>query len=95
MSKGANSGGGRRILVGRVVSDKMDKTVTVEVTRRVKHRVYGKVQTRRKTYKAHDEANACKMDDTVLIQESRPLSATKRWMVIERRPVGAVPEIAE
>jgi small subunit ribosomal protein S17 len=96
MSKGANSSGGRRILVGRVVSNKMDKTVTVEVTRRVKHRVYGKVQTRRKTYKAHDEDNACQMDDTVVIQESRPLSATKRWMVIERRAAASAPvEIAE
>ncbi|MBA2319631.1 MAG: 30S ribosomal protein S17 [Deltaproteobacteria bacterium] len=85
MSKGANSSGGRRILVGRVVSNKMDKTVTVEVTRRVKHRVYGKVQTRRKTYKAHDEDNTCQVDDVVVIQESRPLSATKRWMVVERR----------
>lgn len=95
MSKGANSTGGRRILVGRVVSDKMDKTVTVEVTRRVKHRVYGKVVTRRKTYKAHDEANECRVDDVVVIQESRPLSATKRWAVVERRAVDVVPPIAE
>lgn len=95
MSKGANSSGGRRVLVGRVVSNKMDKTVTVEVTRRVAHRVYGKVLTRRKTYKAHDADNACQVDDVVVIQESRPLSATKRWMVIERRMVASVPAIAE
>jgi len=75
----------RRVLVGRVVSDKMEKTVTVEVTRRVKHRVYRKYVNRRKTYKAHDEANECQVDDEVLIQESRPLSRTKRWTVIERR----------
>lgn len=76
---------GRRVLVGRVVSDKMDKTVTVEVTRRIKHPRYHKYITRRKNYKAHDAENACQIDDTVVIQESRPLSRTKRWVVIERR----------
>tara|TARA_B100000609_G_C17016686_1_gene331509 strand:+ start:423 stop:683 length:261 start_codon:yes stop_codon:yes gene_type:complete len=76
---------GRRVLVGRVVSDKMDKTVTVEVTRRIKHPKYHKYVTRRKNFKAHDEANDCKVDDVVVIQESRPLSRTKRWVVIERR----------
>jgi small subunit ribosomal protein S17 len=76
---------GRRELVGRVVSDKMDKTVTVEVVRTVKHRRYHKFVTRRKKYHAHDEDNACKVDDVVVIQESRPLSKTKRWVVIERR----------
>jgi small subunit ribosomal protein S17 len=76
---------GRRVLVGRVVSDKMDKTVTVEVTRRIKHPRYHKYITRRKNYKAHDAENTCQMDDTVVIQESRPLSRTKRWVVIERR----------
>jgi small subunit ribosomal protein S17 len=86
MSSNANSVGSRRILVGRVVSNKMDKTVTVEVTRRVKHREYGKIVTRRKTYKAHDEENSCVENDVVVIEESRPLSATKRWKVIERRP---------
>ncbi|TVQ91747.1 MAG: 30S ribosomal protein S17 [Deltaproteobacteria bacterium] len=79
------SNSGRRVLVGRVVSDKMDKTVTVEVTRRIKHARYHKYITRRKNYKAHDAENACKVDDTVVIQESRPLSRTKRWVVIERR----------
>jgi small subunit ribosomal protein S17 len=76
---------GRRLLTGLVVSDKMDKTVTVEVTRTVKHKVYRKYITRRKTYKAHDEDNACAAGDTVVIQESRPLSRHKRWIVIERR----------
>ncbi len=76
---------GRRVLIGRVVSDKREKTVTVEVTRTVKHRRYRKYVTRRKKYSAHDEENACKVNDEVVIQESRPLSATKRWTVIERR----------
>ncbi|MBX2801414.1 MAG: 30S ribosomal protein S17 [Myxococcales bacterium] len=80
-----HSSSGRRVLIGRVVSDKMDKTVTVEVTRTVKHRRYHKFVTRRKKYKAHDENNECKVDDTVLIQESRPLSRHKRWVVVERR----------
>lgn len=79
------SNSGRRVLVGRVVSDKMDKTVTVEVTRRIKHAKYHKYITRRKNFKAHDEANDCKVDDIVVIQESRPLSRTKRWVVLERR----------
>jgi small subunit ribosomal protein S17 len=77
--------GRRRRLIGRVVSDKMDKTVVVEVTRTVKHGKYHKFVTRRKKYHAHDEANECKVDDTVVIQESRPLSKTKHWIVIERR----------
>ena len=76
----ANSG--RRVLTGRVVSDKMDKTVVVEVIRRVKHPRYRKYINRRKTYKAHDEANAYSLNDQVVIQESRPLSRTKRWVVV-------------
>lgn len=75
----------RRVVVGRVVSNKMDKTVTVEVTRLVKHARYEKFVKRIKTYKAHDENNECQMNDTVKIQESRPLSRTKRWVVIERQ----------
>ncbi len=63
----------RRLLTGRVVSDKMDKTVTVQVTRRVKHARYHKYVSRRKNYKAHDEDNACQMDDEVVIQESHLL----------------------
>jgi len=76
---------GRRLLTGRVVSDKMDKTVTVEVVRTVMHRKYHKFVTRRKRVHAHDESNECKVDDEDVIQESRPLSRTKRWVVIERR----------
>lgn len=80
---------GGRILVGRVVSDKMDKTIVVEVQRRVLHPKYRKYVNRRKTYKAHDEDNACKVDDIVVIKESRPLSRTKRWVVIEQRTASA------
>jgi len=76
---------GRRVLMGRVVSDLMDKTVTVEVTRTVKHPRYQKYVTRRKKYKAHDENNEYRVDDTVAIQESRPISRQKRWIVVERR----------
>ena len=76
---------GRRIRTGRIVSDKMNKTVTVEVTRRVQHPVYRKYISRRKNYKAHDETNEYKLNDVVLIEESRPLSKTKRWTVLERR----------
>ena len=85
MSEEATANKVQRKIVGRVVSDKMDKTVTVEVTRRIKHPKYHKYITRRKNFKAHDEQNDCKVDDVVVIQESRPLSRTKRWVVIERR----------
>jgi small subunit ribosomal protein S17 len=68
---------------GYVVSDKMDKTVVVEVEDRVKHPLYGKVMRRTERVKAHDEANACGVGDSVLIMETRPLSATKRWRVVE------------
>ena len=72
----------RRELTGRVVSSKMDKTISVEVTRRVKHRVYKKYINRRSVFKAHDESNACEMGQVVTIRESRPLSRLKRWVVI-------------
>lgn len=84
MSTESHSSGGR-VLVGRIVSDKMDKTVVVEVQRRVLHPKYRKYVNRRKTYKAHDEENTCKVDDVVVIKESRPLSRTKRWVVVEQR----------
>jgi len=74
---------GRKQLVGRVFSNKMDKTVVVEVERTVRHRRYGKVLTRVKKYKAHDERNECQVGDQVRIIESRPLSREKRWRVIE------------
>ncbi len=77
---------GRRVLTGKVVSDKMDKTVAVEIIRRVKHARYHKYVNRRNVYKAHDEGNQCTVGDTVTIQESRPLSRTKRWLVIDHQP---------
>lgn len=70
-----------RTLTGRVVSDKMQKTVTVLVERRVAHPIYGKVVTRSKKYHAHDEENQAKQGDLVLIQETRPVSKTKAWKV--------------
>jgi len=74
---------GRRVLTGVVVSTKMDKTVTVEVTRLVKDQRVRKYVRRRKTYKAHDEDNVCAMGETVSIRESRPLSRLKRWVVVD------------
>lgn len=70
-----------RTLIGRVVSDKMDKTVTVLVERRVTHPMYGKIVTRSKKYHAHDEKDEYKEGDMVLIEECRPLSRTKAWRV--------------
>ena len=72
----------KRILQGVVVSDKMDKTIVVEVERRVQHPIYKKFIRRSKRYHAHDETNAIKAGETVRIIESRPLSKTKRWVVI-------------
>lgn len=71
----------KRTLVGRVVSDKMDKTVTVLIETRVKHPLYGKYVLRSKKYKAHDEANQYKEGDKVEIQEGRPISRSKSWTV--------------
>jgi small subunit ribosomal protein S17 len=73
----------RKVREGLVVSDKMDKTVVVEVEDRVKHAVYGKVLRRTRKLKVHDEQNACGIGDRVLLMETRPLSATKRWRVVE------------
>ena len=73
----------RKTRRGYVVSDKMDKTVVVEVEDRVKHPLYGKVIRRTSKVKAHDEANAAGVGDLVLIMETRPLSATKRWRLVE------------
>jgi small subunit ribosomal protein S17 len=75
--------GRRKTREGLVLSDKMDKTVTVEVEDRVKHPLYGKVIRRTSKLKAHDEQNACGTGDRVLLMETRPLSATKRWRVVE------------
>jgi small subunit ribosomal protein S17 len=73
----------RKVREGLVVSDKMDKTVVVEVEDRVKHALYGKVMRRTSRLKVHDEANDCGIGDRVQIMETRPLSATKRWRVVE------------
>ena len=73
----------RKVREGLVVSDKMDKTVVVTVEDRVKHALYGKVLRRTRKLKVHDEQNACGIGDRVLMMETRPLSATKRWRVVE------------
>ena len=73
----------RRVLVGRVLSNRMDKTVVVGVERTQRHPLYGKVIAMRKKYKAHDAENACKIGDLVKMIESRPLSREKRWVVTE------------
>ena len=73
----------RKVREGIVVSDKMDKTITVEVSNRVKHGMYSKVMSRSSKLKAHDEQNTAGMGDRVLIMETRPLSATKRWRLVE------------
>ena len=72
----------RKRLIGTVTSDKMDKTVTVAVTTTKRHKRYGKVLRLVKKYKAHDEANECRIGDRVQIIESRPISRTKRWAVM-------------
>jgi len=75
--------GFRKTREGIVTSDKMDKTITVEVSDRVKHGMYSKVLSRSSKLKAHDEQNAAGMGDRVMIMETRPLSATKRWRLVE------------
>ncbi len=74
----------RRVLLGRVVSNKMEKTVTVRVDRRVRHPLYGKFVTHSKKFSAHDESNALEIGDEVRIQECRPISKRKRFEVIEK-----------
>ena len=74
----------KRVLTGRVTSDKMDKTVTVSVERRIMHPLYKKFIRRTKSYAAHDEANLCHEGDVVRIEECRPISKRKTWQVIER-----------
>jgi small subunit ribosomal protein S17 len=73
----------RKTREGLVVSDKMDKTVVVTVEDRVKHPLYGKVMRKTSRLKAHDEQNECGIGDRVLVMETRPLSATKRWRVVK------------
>lgn len=94
-SKKAN----RKVRTGVVVSDKMEKTIVVRVDRMAKHSLYGKPVLRSKKFMAHDEANDCRIGDKVMIAETRPLSAHKRWevaQIIERAPVlGAKPQDEE
>ena len=71
----------KRTLIGKVVSDKMDKTVSVLIERRVKHPLYGKIIRRSKKYLAHDETNQAKIGDTVEIREGRPISKNKSWVL--------------
>ena len=73
----------RKVMVGTVTSDKMDKTVVVSVETSVSHKMYGKTVKRTYKLKAHDEANECKIGDTVKVMETRPLSKDKRWRVVE------------
>ena len=73
----------RKERIGLVVSDKMDKTVVVEISDRSKHPIYKKTVTQTRRFKAHDEENACGVGDTVKIMETRPISKDKRWRVVE------------
>lgn len=86
----------RKSLLGEVVSDRMHKTITVMVERRVRHPIYERVIRRSKKYHAHDEQNQCQIGDVVRIVETRPLSRTKRWRLQEivRRRVGATSALA-
>lgn len=73
----------KRTLTGKVVSDKMDKTITVKIERQVKHPLYGKFIKRSTKVHAHDESNECKTGDTVTVVECRPLSKSKSWQLVE------------
>ncbi len=73
----------RKVMVGTVVSNKMDKTVVVAVETNVKHKIYSKIQKRTYKLKAHDENNECQVGDKVKVMETRPLSKDKRWRVVE------------
>ena len=73
----------RKTRTGKVVSDKMDKTIVVAVVNRVKHPLYGKIVTRTYKLKAHDEKNECRIGDTIKVMETRPLSKDKRWRLVE------------
>lgn len=75
--------GNRKTRIGRVVSDKMDKTIVVAVEDKVRHPLYGKTINRTKKFKAHDENNECAINDIVKIMETRPLSKDKRWRLVQ------------
>lgn len=81
--KMVEEGNSQRTIIGKVISDKMNKTIVVQIERKVKHPLYGKYIRRFSKMYAHDEENACRIGDLVLIQQSRPLSKTKRWKLIE------------
>ncbi|AXJ94436.1 MULTISPECIES: 30S ribosomal protein S17 [Sphingomonas] len=82
----------KRVLTGLIVSDKGDKTVVVNVERKVKHPLYGKIIRRSKKYHAHDEANEYKAGETVRIEETAPISKLKTWKVVDRVNTHATPE---
>ena len=82
----------KRVLTGLIVSDKGDKTVVVNVERKVKHPLYGKIIRRSKKYHAHDEDNAFKQGETVRIEETAPVSKLKSWKVVDRVNTHATPE---
>lgn len=73
----------RKVRVGKVVSDRMDKTVVVEIDRLIKHPVYKRYVKRTKKYSVHDEENTCRVGDTIRFMETRPLSRSKRWRLVE------------
>ena len=75
--------GRRKIRTGKVVSDRMDKTIVVSIERLVKHPIYGRYVRRRAKFKVHDEKNECRIGDTVRFMETRPLSKDKRWRFVE------------
>jgi small subunit ribosomal protein S17 len=85
----------KRVLTGLVVSDKGDKTIVVNVERKVKHPLYGKIIRRSKKYHAHDEANEFKQGETVRIEETAPISKLKTWKVVDRVNTHATPERVE
>ncbi|WBH17126.1 30S ribosomal protein S17 [Sphingomonas radiodurans] len=85
----------KRVLTGLIVSDKGDKTVVVNVERKVKHPLYGKIIRRSKKYHAHDETNEFKQGETVRIEETAPISKLKTWKVVDRVNTHATPERVE
>ena len=85
----------KRVLTGQIVSDKGDKTVVVNVERKVKHPLYGKIIRRSKKYHAHDEDNAIKAGETVRIEETKPISKLKTWKVLEKVETSTKPKAAE
>ena len=83
MEKQETERGKRKVMTGRVVSDKMQKTIVVSIERLVKHETYGKYVRRRNTFKVHDEKNEAKVGDVVRFMETRPLSKDKRWRLLD------------